>query len=65
MPDWANNLSEQQQKDAFLNYIKAVVERYKDNEAIINWQVENEPLFHFGECPSWYYQNDSFFKNRS
>ncbi len=62
IPKWANNLSEQQQKDATLSYIKEVVERYKDNSAIINWQVENEPFFQFGECPSWYYDNEDFLK---
>jgi len=62
IPTWANSLSEQQQKDATLNYIKAVVERYKDDPAIINWQVENEPLFAFGQCPSWYYKNTDFLK---
>ena len=65
IPDWANNLSEQQQKDATLNYIKEVVQRYKDNDAITYWQVENEPFFHFGECPAWYYKNDNFLKTRS
>ena len=39
-----------------------VVERYKDSKAIAYWQVENEPLFKFGLCPSWYYQNDDFLK---
>jgi GH35 family endo-1,4-beta-xylanase len=62
IPVWANNLSEQQQQDELLAYIKEVVLRYKDNLAIINWQVENEPLFKFGQCPSWYYKNDNFLK---
>jgi len=62
VPVWANNLQEQQQQDELLKYIKEVVLRYKDNDAIINWQVENEPLFKFGKCPSWYYQNDNFLK---
>lgn len=62
IPEWANNLPEQQQKDAILNYIKETVQRYKNNNAITYWQVENEPLFNFGECPSWYYKDDSFLK---
>ncbi len=61
-PDWLNNLSEQQQKDAALNYIKQVVERYKDNNSIAFWQVENEPLLNFGKCPEWYYKDDNFLK---
>jgi len=62
IPKWASNLSEQQQKDATLNYIKTVAQRYKDNEAITYWQVENEPFFKFGNCPSWYYNNSDFLK---
>ncbi|MDP3883243.1 MAG: endo-1,4-beta-xylanase [Candidatus Staskawiczbacteria bacterium] len=53
IPDWAEGLSKQKQQEEILNYIKKTVLRYKDNSAIINWQVENEPLFRFGECP-WY-----------
>ncbi|MBX4201116.1 hypothetical protein KW786_03235, partial [Candidatus Parcubacteria bacterium] len=26
------------------------------------WQLENEPLVEFGECPSWYYENKDFLK---
>lgn len=61
-PVWVNNLSEQQQKEVTLKYIKEVVQRYKDNEIITYWQIENEPFFHFGECPDWYYKNDDFIK---
>lgn len=31
-------------------YIEKVVLRYKDHKALFAWQVENEPLFDFGEC---------------
>ena len=63
IPKWVDKLSEQQQKDATLSYIKEVVQRYKDNSAIIYWQVENEPFFKFGDCPEWYYENDNFLKD--
>jgi len=62
MPVWAENLSEQEQKDAVLSFVRKVVERYKDNNSIVYWQVENEPFFNFGECPNWYYENDGFLK---
>jgi hypothetical protein len=62
IPTWANNLSEQEQKDATLNYIKETVQRYKGDDTITYWQVENEPLFQFGKCPAWYYKDDSFLK---
>ncbi len=32
-------------------YMRAVVERYKNNPALEMWQVENEPFLKFGECP--------------
>lgn len=53
LPNWANNLSKQEQQDGILKYITRVVERYKSSPAIAYWQVENEPLFNFGQCP-WY-----------
>lgn len=37
-------------EDFLLNYIKTTVEHYRDNSAIWAWQVENEPLFPFGDC---------------
>ncbi len=60
--DWALGLSEKDQQSELLKYITAVVSRYKNSKVITYWQVENEPLFKFGECPSWYYDNDNFLK---
>ena len=62
IPGWAQNLPQEQQQAELLEYLTAVVLRYKNSKAIINWQVENEPLFRFGECPAWYYKNDKFLK---
>lgn len=62
VPKWADNLPEEQQQAKLLEYITEVILRYKNSKAIVNWQVENEPLFRFGECPSWYYKNDDFLK---
>jgi len=39
-------------ESALLEYEKVLVERYKNRENIIMWQVENEPFLpFFGECP--------------
>lgn len=64
VPGWADGmtLSRQQQQDEILNYLQQVVKRYQSNTAIIAWQVENEPLVNFGECPDWYYNNSDFLK---
>lgn len=61
-PSWVLGLSIEQQKAELLEYIRKVVLRYKDNKTIAYWQVENEPLFIFGKCPSWYYDGGNFIK---
>lgn len=43
VPDWAQDLSWEEQKAEILEYIEAVVRRYKGSDAITYWQVENEP----------------------
>lgn len=53
LPGWANYLSKNDQQSEILEYIKEVILRYKDNDSIVAWQAENEPLFKFGICP-WY-----------
>lgn len=49
IPDWAYELTVPQRQQKALEIIKKVVERYKDNPSITFWQVENEPLFWFGD----------------
>ena len=43
-PDWAWNLPKPERDTALLKFIEAVVTRYKDNAAIISYQLENEAL---------------------
>jgi hypothetical protein len=62
IPNWFEGLSEEQQKQKILEYIEKVILRYKDSKAIEYWQVENEPFFKFGKCPSWYYDGGEFLK---
>jgi hypothetical protein len=61
-PSWMPELSVSEQQQKALDYIEKVVERYKNSSAIEYWQVENEPLFKFGECPSWYYDGGKFLQ---
>jgi len=51
IPDWATDLSEGSRQRQVLELIKTVILRYKMSSAIWAWQIENEPLFSFGECP--------------
>jgi len=52
MPEWAKNLSKEDQQDKILKLIETVVLKYRGATPVIwAWQVENEALFPFGECP--------------
>lgn len=49
-PDWAWHLPKDQRTAALLDYLEAVVRRYKDRSCIISYQLENEALLaSFGE----------------
>lgn len=49
-PDWAWNLPKNERDEKLINFTKAVAERYKDYDAIISFQLENEALLKaFGE----------------
>jgi len=51
-PDWWKKLPREQQRQETLRYLEKVVTRYRDNPAILAWQVENEPHFRYGDCPA-------------
>lgn len=51
LPSWAKNLSKEEQQREILELLEEIVLRYKNSKSIWAWQVENEPLFPFGECP--------------
>jgi len=60
VPEWANDFTKEQREKEILEIITATVSRYKDNNTIEYWQVENEPfLSQFGICPPF----DSDFLN--
>ncbi len=53
VPPWAKNLSLEERNSAQLEYVRQVIERYRDNSAVKYWQVENEPfleLFAYEHC---------------
>jgi hypothetical protein len=43
-PEWAWQLDKPARDEALFHYVQAVVERYKDNPAVVSWQLENEAL---------------------
>lgn len=51
LPAWAKSLDKAGQQAEILQLLAAIVGRYQDRPEIVAWQVENEPLFPFGECP--------------
>ncbi|HNU96811.1 MAG TPA: beta-galactosidase [Candidatus Portnoybacteria bacterium] len=52
IPEWAQNLSKEEQEESIVAYIKETVNRYKNNSNIKIWQIENEPFLRtFGICP--------------
>lgn len=52
MPIWAMNMQKEQWQTELKDYMKAVIERYKDSPALESYQLENEFFMTvFGECP--------------
>jgi hypothetical protein len=51
VPEWAKGIGKEKQQDEVLKMLAAVVEHYGNDRTITFWQVENEPLFGFGQCP--------------
>jgi hypothetical protein len=59
-PEWAVKKSLASTQAKTIKMLEKVVEHYKDNEAVVAWQLENEPFFDiFGVCPA---SDESFFK---
>lgn len=51
-PAWLKAMHAWEVEDYQHKMITAAVEHFKDNKTITRWQLENEPMFMFGECPS-------------
>ena len=52
LPEWTQEASQEAFDEYALTFFQSVVERYKDHPALMRWQVENEPFFPFGDCPT-------------
>ncbi len=51
-PEWAKQQWPADREAAELSMLERLVDRFRNNEAIVMWQVQNEPLLStFGECP--------------
>lgn len=59
-PPWVREKSEVEQQAAILQMLDVVVKRYREHPALRMWQLENEPLLNFGDCPP----EDREFLNR-
>jgi len=51
IPEWAKGLTKEGQQEYILRLVENIVLRYRGENHIWAWQVENEPFFPFGECP--------------
>ncbi len=67
VPAWASELTWEAQQQEILEYMQAVVERYRDNPTITYWQVENEPYLevfakeHCGEFDERFFESQVAF----
>lgn len=52
IPDWAEQIDDPYQHQQLTEFVADVVKRYDDSPSVVRWQVENEPFFSFGECPT-------------
>lgn len=51
IPDWAKALPPWEEQERVLKMLEQTINQFKDNPVIVRWQLENEPLFQFGDCP--------------
>lgn len=59
-PEWATKKSLAATQARTIVMLEKVIDHYKDNSAIVSWQLENEPFFDaFGVCPP---SDEEFFK---
>ncbi len=53
-PEWFRKIDDDAEaEEQVIEYLTAVIERYKDYPRLEFWQLENEPSLAFGECPGF------------
>ncbi len=52
LPTFVNGLNEDELNAAVYRYEQALIGHAKFYPALVQWQVENEPLFPYGNCPA-------------
>lgn len=62
VPDWALDLTQEEQEERILNYIKKIVARYEEYDAIKIWQVENEAFLSVFAKDHCFNFNENFLK---
>ena len=70
VPEWAQKLSQEEQQQQTLDYVKVVINRYKESSAIKYWQIENEPYLevfakeHCGEFDEAFFEREvAYFRS--
>ncbi len=51
-PKWLDGTTTETRQNEQLKFVSAVIQKYNQNTTITAFQIENEPLLEFGECPS-------------
>ncbi len=51
IPDWAASWPTDRLHAGMVGLIDRTIRRYKDERAVVRWQIENEPFLPFGICP--------------
>ncbi len=62
IPDWALDMSKEEQEKHILDYIEKTVMRYQDVDLITVWQVENEPFLSVFAKDHCYNFDEEFLK---
>ncbi len=50
-PEWTTKLTDEQFQQKIVEFVTATVKHYQSYEQIKYWQIENEPLLAWGDCP--------------